>query len=344
MVSYDNFTELYQDLARLIQDSGVESSPRGMRVKELLGVQFRLTDPRHRLLYLEERDASLSYTIAEAVWYFLGNNKTDWISNYSKFWSKISDDGETANSAYGARIFIPNQVLESSQSLIQWQYVIDELVRDPDSRRAVIHIRTPHDSLHAEKDVPCTLDMQFFIRDDKLHMVVHMRSSDLILGITYDVPAFTLMQEAMLHSLKEASFEKFSKLGLGDYIHMSNSLHVYERHYDMLDMICSEKADVGPAMPEMPVFIKSVFSALDDVQKLARDSHNPAALADVKHDLLMRWDYWSDWAKILVLHRLGVLIKRYTKRKEYELAGSYAKQRDELANSLVFDGYRRFVR
>ena len=107
---------------------------------------------------------------------------------------KISDDGLTANSAYGARIFKKNKII-ANETLNQWEYVKNELMNDPDSRRAVVHIRVPQDSATAKLDVPCTLTLQFFIRDKKLHMIVNMRSSDIIFGLTYDVPAFTLFQE-----------------------------------------------------------------------------------------------------------------------------------------------------
>jgi thymidylate synthase len=228
MQKYNNFTVAYVRLVEQIYNHYTyESAPRGLKVRESLGHVFRISDPRNRLLYIKSRQFSLQYMVAECLWYMKGDNQTDWISNYSGFWRDISDDGATANSAYGARIFRQhtyqrweNQDLEWNQ----WQYVVDELKRDPDSRRAVIHIRMPQDSTQAQKDVPCTLTLQFFVRDSKLHMSVGMRSSDLIFGISYDIPAFTIMQEMLANELG---------LDMGEYMHTSNSLHIYERHFEM---------------------------------------------------------------------------------------------------------------
>jgi thymidylate synthase len=243
MNTYENFTQAYIDLCRTIRDeSDFISSPRGMKIKEKLGVQFRIKNPRDRLPYVKARNFSTSYLVAETLWYMSGENSTSWISRYASFWKDISDDGVTANSAYGARIFRKHPRIAGGD-IVQWDYVKEELRKDPDSRRAVIHIRTPDDSLHAVKDVPCTLALQFFIRDGKLHLHVNMRSSDIILGIAYDVPAFTIMQEVLANELG---------VGLGYYVHTSNSLHCYERDFKMLDEIAESEDTFSRPMPALP--------------------------------------------------------------------------------------------
>jgi thymidylate synthase len=260
MSSYNNFTEAYVDLCRMIRDeSEFQVSPRGLKIKEKLGVQFRIRNIRDRLPFIEARNFSLSYFVAESIWYMSGENSTAWISRYAPFWKDISDDGHTANSAYGARIF-KNHPRIGSGGIIQWDYVKQELQRDPDSRRAVIHIRTPDDSIHAVKDVPCTLALQFFIRDGNLHLHVNMRSSDIILGIAYDVPAFTLMQEVMANELG---------VGLGEYCHTSNSLHCYERDFEMLDEIANSDPGLGQPMLPLP----RVFP-IDDLVRVEEQVHS----------------------------------------------------------------------
>jgi hypothetical protein len=121
--------------------------------------------------------------------------------------------------------------------------VLDELRKDPDSRRAVIHIRELRDGFDLP-DVPCTLALQFLLREGKLNLVVHMRSNDIVLGTCYDVPAFTIMQEVMANDLG---------VELGSYFHFANSMHVYERHYEMADaarsISCDDLGAHGPMEP-----------------------------------------------------------------------------------------------
>jgi thymidylate synthase len=330
MKSYKNFTEAYVDILRDVYNTPeFVSSPRGMKVKEILGYQFRITNPLHRIPYVSGRDFSIHYMIAELLWYLSGNDSTQWISNYSSFWSKISDDGTTANSAYGARIFKPHSRISSmiDQTWTQWNYVIDELKKDPDSRRAVVHIRSPQDSLLAKLDVPCTLSLQFFLRDDKVYMVTSMRSSDVILGIAYDIPAFTLFQELLALQLTK---ELGREIGLGDYIHLSASLHVYERHFKMVEKIIEEDKPSNyidiPEMPRMPNEppLDELLSFENDVMNAENASQFTSALS--KYVLP---DYWKDWCKVIASHKANKL------------------KQEVLANNLLlstnFEGYRYFT-
>ena len=330
MKSYKNFTEAYVDIIKDVYSTPeFVSSPRGMKVKEILGYQFRITNPLHRIPYVSGREFSIHYMLAELLWYLSGNDSTEWISNYSSFWSKISDDGKTANSAYGARIFKPHSRISSTvdQTWTQWKYVIDELKKDPDSRRAVIHIRSPQDSILANLDVPCTLSLQFFLRDDKVYMVTSMRSSDVILGIAYDIPAFTIFQELLSLQLTN---ELGRPIGIGDYIHMSASLHVYERHFKMVEKIISEDKPGNyvdllemPKMPNMP--------PLNDLLSFESEVRNAKDSADVisAFSKYVFSDYWKDWCKIIASHKASKL------------------KDDVLSNNLLsttsFEGYRYFT-
>jgi len=308
MLEFNNFTEAYLGLAReVFYHLDFTASPRGLEVKEKLGMCFKIKDPLARIPFIPERKFSISYMIAELLWYLSGNNSTEWISYYSSFWKKISDDGNTANSAYGARIFKPNSVIANFR-FSQWDYVKRELQDDSDSRRAVIHIRVPDDSIDAKLDVPCTLALQFFIRDKKLYMITHMRSSDLILGLAYDVPAFTFFQELLAFELG---------VEVGEYIHFSNSLHIYRKHYKMVESFLQmdeaentkllaisrgsmKKISSTPPLRELLLFEKAVRESvshseimdfLDEFRTIESDDLN----------------YWLDWGKIIGYDRLKKL-------------------------------------
>jgi len=313
MKTYDSFTSAYVGLLKDVYSfPEYEAAPRGMKIRERLGYSFRIIDIRDRIPYVPERDFSITYMIAELVWYMSGNNSTEWISNYSSFWKNISDDGVTANSAYGARIF-QNHRYQNSQDingdecvgLVQWEYLKDELKKDPDSRRAVIHIRMPQDSVMAQKDVPCTLTLQFFIRDGALHQVASMRSSDLILGIAYDIPAFTMFQEML-------AFELGVKCGT--YTHISNSLHIYSHHFPMVEKILKDpwvkkfpmRAQPMPPMPSSPPI--DVLLHADTTYRAAQDELTLRDAVDViVTNNQSTHQYWKDWMLILASHRAGKL-------------------------------------
>jgi thymidylate synthase len=73
--------------------------------------------------------------------------------------------------------------------------------------------------------MPCTLSLVFQIRDNKLQLSVTMRSNDIIWGFCNDSYVFTLLQEYVANDLG---------IEMGEYVHHSISMHIYERHFDML--------------------------------------------------------------------------------------------------------------
>lgn len=181
---------------------------------EIVNANLVLTDPTKNLMCNCKRKMPMRYAIGELMWY--NSRRPDWksIEPFSKFWKGISDDGEHVNSNYG-------WCIHDKYTFDQWEFVKELLKRDKYSRQAVIHIKEPRDLIkQPSKDVNCTISLQFLIRDDKLDMIVTMRSNDLWLGLPYDLFNFTCMQIQMAMELG---------VGIGTYYHNAASLHLYER-------------------------------------------------------------------------------------------------------------------
>lgn len=323
---YPDFTTAYYGIIKdVYENPDFHSRPRDSLIKEKIGYKFVIEDARNRLPYIKGRNFSASYVIAELLWYLSGNNSTDWISNYSNFWSKISDDGKTANSAYGSRIFKTHNRIATTQT--QWELVKQQLKLDKDSRRAIINIHTPADTENAKLDIPCTLALQFLIRDNKLHLVVNMRSSDIILGIAYDVPAFTVFQELMANELG---------VDVGTYTHISNSMHIYERDFKMCeDVISTKLTDKHVVMPAITKFPN--IELLSSMESIARNASSEKALDAVKScaktllDAGTIEEFEHDWILLFVSHRARKLDVDQTFRVE-------------VLDQIKFDGYKEFKR
>lgn len=323
---YDTFTSAYKGLLKdVYENPDYVCSPRGQNIKEKLCVKFIIKNPRARLPFIEARGFNVGYCVAENLWYLSGENSTAWISYYAKFWESISDDGQIANSAYGSRIFKSHQYCaKDSQTDMwnQWLWILDELCADNDSRRAVVHIRTPYDSKYAKKDVPCTLTLQFLLRNDKLNLIVSMRSSDLLLGIGNDIPAFTLFQELMALQLSKRLQRV---IDVGEYMHVSNSLHIYERNFVQAEKMIAEQQLFDIPMPKM--VSEPPVQFLYNFEQQVRNSNNPLLVFN-STELLQLDDYWKDWCKILVSHRFGKL-------------GDPIKQK-KILDSTSWSGYHYF--
>lgn len=206
------FDKVYGELQHQYIGGFIQPSRGGNVVGELLNTTVVIQDPTRGIVESEIRNMPMRYAIGELMWYLSKSNRLTDIKTYSKFWEKISDDGETLNSAYGYRI-------HEKFGFDQWEFVKGLLTADPNSRQAVIHIKDP--SNVPSKDVPCTVSLQFQIRDEKLYLLVYMRSNDIWLGFPYDVFAFTALQIKMAMELG---------VGIGTYTHVAGSLHLYERN------------------------------------------------------------------------------------------------------------------
>ena len=118
-----------------------------------------------------------------------------------------------------------------NQEVASYFLVVDALSRDPDSRQAVIEIWRPNP--RDSRDVPCTLTVQWMIRDGKLHCLDSMRSSDAWLGWPYDVFNFSMLSLYILLMLKERSaitlqhIDLMARLQLGDLHLTAGSSHLY---------------------------------------------------------------------------------------------------------------------
>lgn len=207
-------TDAWIGLLGRVTQKGIMSSPRGMAIKELLGSQVQVNMQRPVVL-VKERKLSYKFMAGEAWWILSGKNDVPSISRYCKRIADFSDDGEIFFGAYGPKI--------SEQR----NYVIRKLEEDPDSRQAVISIwrENPPET----RDVPCTISVQWLIRDGFLHCIDTMRSNDVWLGFPYDVFNFSMLSWMILDELKWRNGDRFKDLQLGTLFLNAGSHHIYAR-------------------------------------------------------------------------------------------------------------------
>ena len=91
------------------------------------------------------------------------------------------------------------------------------------------------------KDVPCTVSLQFMIRNNRLHCFDTMRSSDIWLGSPYDV--FNMSSRYILLYLKSIDEVAIDHdIELGNLYLTAGSLHLYEENVKKSFQIITEPA------------------------------------------------------------------------------------------------------
>lgn len=277
-----------------IRKYGAKESPRGIPTWELLNASLTLKDPIDRVVPDRARRMNIAFAIAEWFSFMYGVDDITFFQQFIKGYDKFSSDGKTLDGCYGTRVnFEPvdqstflhgewdNQYWYPEGHANQVAMVIDKLRQDPSSRQAVISIYAKEDLLGAGgKNTPCTLTLQFLLRDGKLNAIVNMRSSDVVKGLTYDVFVFTMVQEYVARQLG---------VELGKYHHNAGSLHLYESDEKILSSI--DRSYRWPklmnAMPrlenvDMVSFRKIVLGGLEDDRAFNMLAYDPQAWTNDK--------------------------------------------------------------
>jgi thymidylate synthase len=186
----------------------------------------------------------------------------------------------------------------------------------------VIYLAQPTDHFQSKLDVGCAVNTQLFIRDDKLHQIVTMRSSDLILGIPYDLGIFTMLQEVLAFDLG---------VDVGSYVHHSNSLHIYDRNFEIAEAVVNSPVEADcPPMPHM-----TSKPPTDDLLAFEKNCRlaGKAKDKDLLETAFLNLDqfgfdpYWKDWAKILAGHWMKKCDRKRTR---------------EIYDGCEFEGFKRF--
>lgn len=220
-----------------VMHDGKESSPRGKKVRELIGQSITF-DMRYPIVTKPSRKMGYRFYPAEAAWILSGDNRLETIKKYSPFIWEFSDDGFFYQGAYGPRV------------VDQLTYVCDVLSDDPDTRQAVIEVWRPNP--RPGRDIPCTLSYQFLARDGLLHCVQSMRSSDVWLGYPYDAFNAAMLTAYVILLLREREKRGRRELRLGHHTLVVGSQHIYEPQWQpALDFIFdNDEIQYRPILPE----------------------------------------------------------------------------------------------
>jgi len=278
----DTFADVYELALRdTLESPEYTSSPRGMEIKEICNAALIIDDPYFPLYENEVRSSQFKYIAGETVWYFTGRKDIEFIDKFSKFWKQLDNGDGTVNSAYGNLIF--KEPLSDGRN--QWQWALDSLIEDRDSRQAILHFNKPSHQWQGNKDFVCTLNGVFQIRDNRLNFTVDMRSNDLILGTATDIAFFCLLQQQMLKHLQVW----YPNLKMGNYTHIVHSLHIYERHFDLVKRMLDKPFMQMSYPPLKENLITTKGHPTDNMNLLEDNILDDTPIVEIFNDPLFRW-------------------------------------------------------
>ena len=213
----DRVADIRQKFANLLSHGIFVTDRTGCKVIEILNASF-----------IADEDSifglpNAKYIEDEIAWYMSKDPSIYALrSDPPEQWHKTADRDGLVNSNYGMLMF-------TDEFHNQYDNAVAELKRNPDSRRACMVYMRPSIwkdwNENGRSDFICTLGVTAFVREHKLHFVVSMRSNDVVFGYNNDLAWQRHLQQMMADELR---------IPVGDLHWNAHSLHVYERHFDLV--------------------------------------------------------------------------------------------------------------
>ena len=211
----------YLELLRHVLEHGSEKADRtGTGTRSVFGWQMRF-DLAKGFPLVTTKKLHLRSIVHELLWFLRGETDVGYLrDNRVTIWDEWADADGELGPVYGKqwRRWADGRGGEIDQ--IRW--VVDEIRRNPDSRRLVVSAWNVAD-LPAMALQPCHALFQFYVVDGKLSCQLYQRSGDIFLGVPFNIASYALLTHMVA---------QVTGLGVGDFVHTLGDAHLYSNHYE----------------------------------------------------------------------------------------------------------------
>jgi len=261
--------QAYLDLLRRVMAEGVVKGDRtGTGTRSVFGHQMRF-DLSMGFPLVTTKKLHLRSIIHELLWFIAGETNIEYLrKNAVTIWDEWADEGGELGPVYGKQW--RSWAKPDGGTVDQIQWVINEIKRNPDSRRLVVSAWNPAD-LDKMALPPCHCLFQFYVADGKLSCQLYQRSADIFLGVPFNIASYALLTAMMA---------QVTGLKPGDFVHTFGDAHLYSNHVEQATLQLTREPRPLPVLKLNPE-VKSLFDfTYNDITIEGYDPH-PAIKAPV---------------------------------------------------------------
>ena len=214
----------YLDLLRLVRDEGTVKEDRtGTGTRSLFGHQLRF-DLSQGFPLLTTKKVHLKSILHELLWFVRGSTNLEYLHRHKvTIWDEWADEDGNLGPIYGYQW--RSWPTPDGGSVDQLQGVIDEIRRNPDSRRLIVSAWNVGDLPNMALP-PCHTLFQFYVADGRLSCQLYQRSADIFLGLPFNIASYAAL------TLMVA---QICDLEPGDFVHTLGDVHLYSNHLAQAD-------------------------------------------------------------------------------------------------------------
>jgi thymidylate synthase len=259
----------YLDLMRHILEHGTHKNDRtGTGTLSIFGPQLRF-DLQAGFPLLTTKKVHLKSIIHELLWFLKGETNIRYLKeNGVSIWDEWADHKGELGPVYGYQW--RSWPAADGRHIDQMAKVIEEIRRNPDSRRLIVSAWNVAD-LDSMALQPCHAFFQFYVADGKLSCQLYQRSADLFLGVPFNIASYAAL------TLMVA---QVCNLRPGEFVHTFGDTHLYLNHLEQAREQLSRQPRALPRMILNPE-IRNLFEfRYEDFNLVGYEPH-PAIKAPV---------------------------------------------------------------
>ena len=211
----------YLALLRHVLENGTPKGDRtGTGTHSVFGWQMRF-DLGRGFPLVTTKKLHLRSIIHELIWFLRGDTNIAYLKeNGVGIWDEWADADGNLGPVYGRQW--RSWQCPDGRTIDQIAWLVDEIRRNPDSRRLVVSAWNVAD-LDRMALQPCHTMFQFHVADGKLSCQLYQRSGDIFLGVPFNIASYALLT----HMLAQVC-----GLGVGDFVHTLGDAHLYLNHFE----------------------------------------------------------------------------------------------------------------
>ncbi|MFL5183770.1 MAG: thymidylate synthase [Microvirga sp.] len=259
----------YLDLMRRVRDEGVRKTDRtGTGTLSVFGHQMRF-DLAAGFPLVTTKKVHVKSIVHELIWFLAGDTNVGYLNEHGvSIWNEWADASGDLGPVYGKQW--RSWAKPDGGTVDQIRWVLDEIRRNPDSRRLIVSAWNP-----AELDrmalAPCHCLFQFYVAEGRLSCQLYQRSADVFLGVPFNIASYALLTHMMAQA---------TGLQPGDFVHSFGDAHLYLNHLEQARLQLSREPKSLPKLRLNPA-VRSLFDfTFDDITIEDYDPH-PAIRAPV---------------------------------------------------------------
>lgn len=234
---YSTLMRAYLKLIGSILDKGVDKHDRtGTGTRSVFGHQMRF-DLAAGFPCVTTKKLHLKSIIHELLWFLRGDTNVGYLrENGVTIWDEWADADGELGPVYGHQW--RSWPARDGGTIDQISWLVEELRRNPDSRRLIVSAWNVADVEHMALP-PCHCLFQFYVAEGKLSCQLYQRSADVFLGVPFNIASYALLTQMLA---------LVTDLEPGEFVHTLGDAHLYNNHLEQARLQLTREPRPLPTM------------------------------------------------------------------------------------------------